>query len=341
MLVACGCMLSFENIEYLIALVIIIPLVLIFIFSILKKRKIKKEFGDEMLVNELTKNYSPALFNLKFFLLLSSIILGIIGIANLRKPAATQGQKKAGIDIMIALDVSKSMLSEDVKPSRLELAKQCVNELIDELGDNNRVGLVLFAGQAFLQMPLTTDAAVSKMYVSNASPNAVPVQGTVIADALTLCDNSLDTKEKKYKAVILISDGEDHDPKSEDAVKQLYNDGVVVYTIGIGTAEGSPIIEPGTNTYKVDANGQTIISKLNEAEMKNIAQQTGGSYFHLDDYLTTSHAVANALNGMDKKLINGNGEEREYASFTPFFIAAMLLLLLAEIFIPETKKIKS
>jgi Ca-activated chloride channel family protein len=333
-------MFSFEHTEYLFALFIIIPLIIIFLFVLRKKRKIRKEIGDEALVNELIKNYSPRLYNLKFILLLLALILGIISVANLRKPAPSEGDKHAGIDVMIALDVSKSMLSEDVKPSRLDLAKQCVNLLIDKLNENNRVGLVLFAGQAFLQMPLTTDAAASKMYVSNASPEAVPIQGTVIADALTLCDNSFNTKEKKYKAVILISDGEDHDPKSEDAIKQLYDHGVIVYTVGLGTADGSPIIEPGTNAYKTDANGKTIISKLNEAEMENIAQKTGGEYFHLDNSLSTANDVANALNSIDKKLIVGNGENRQYASFAPFFIAAVLLLLLGEIFIPETKKIK-
>ncbi len=332
-------MVSFENIEYLFALFIIIPLVMIFAFLLRKKKKIKKEIGDEILVNELMKNYSPLLFDLKFLLLLLALIIGIVGAADLRKPIAGKGSSRAGIDVIIALDVSKSMLSTDVKPSRLDLAKQCVNLLIDRLNDNNRVGLVLFAGQAFLQMPLTSDAAASKMYVSNASPDAVPIQGTVIADALNLCDNSLDTKEKKYKAVVLISDGEDHDPKSEDAIKQLYAHGVIVYTIGIGTTEGSPIMEPGTNTYKTDANGQTVITKLNEQELSNIAQQTGGTYFHLDNSFSTANDVANALDGMEKKMISGAGD-RQYASFAPFFIAMIILLLIAEIFIPETKKLR-
>jgi Ca-activated chloride channel family protein len=333
-------MVSFENIEYLFALFIIIPLVMIFAFLLQQKKKIKKEIGDEILVNELVKNYSPALFNLKFLLLLLALVVGIIGAANLRRPIADTDGKRAGIDVMIALDVSKSMLSTDVKPSRLDLAKQCVNLLIDKLSDNNRVGLVLFAGQAFLQMPLTSDATASKMYVSNASPDAVPIQGTVIADALNLCDNSLNTKEKKYKAVVLISDGEDHDTKADDAAKQLYDHGVVVFTVGIGTAAGSPIIEPGTNTYKTDANGQTIITKLNEAGLTNIAKQTGGMYFYLDNSFSTANDVASALDGMDKKVISSGGN-RQYASFAPLFIAIALLLLAAEIFIPETKKLRN
>ncbi|MGI8951843.1 MAG: VWA domain-containing protein [Chitinophagaceae bacterium] len=330
-------MLSLQNSQYLIGLLIALPLTLLFLFVLRWKKKVKKEMGDASLIDSLTKNYSARLFLIKFIIVLLAIITGIFAAANLCKPAPGNNDKRAGIDVMIALDVSKSMLSEDIKPSRLERAKQCVNLLIDQLNDN-RIGLVLFAGQAFLQMPLTADAEASKMYISNASPDAVPVQGTDVGDALRLCDNSLDTKERKYKAIILISDGEDHDPKSDAALTELYNHGVVVYTIGIGTAEGSPIIEPGTNVYKTDVNGQTVISKLNETELKNIAQKTGGNYFHLDNSLTTANEVAAALNNMDKKVFAAGGGDRTYTSFFPFFIAFTLLLLIAEIFVPETKK---
>ncbi len=333
-------MLSFENITYLSALAVLLPLAGIFILAIRRKAKIKKELGDIELVEGLTRNYSSRLYNFKFFLILLALTAGILAAANLHKPAAGSSEKRAGIDIMIALDVSKSMLSEDVKPSRLELARQLVNLLMNQLGDN-RIGLVLFAGRAYLQMPLTSDISAAKMYIDNASPDAVPVQGTVIGDALELCDNSLDTREKKYKAVILISDGEDHDPKSAAEVRQLYDHGVVVYTVGIGTAQGSPIIEPGTNVYKTDANGQTIISKLNEKELEDIAQGTGGQYFHLENSFTTAGELTTALGGMDKKVFAAGFGERQYESFFPFFIAFALLLLVAEIFIPETKKEKT
>jgi Ca-activated chloride channel family protein len=189
-------------------------------------------------------------------------------------------------------------------------------------------------------MPVTADAAASRIFISNASPDAVPVQGTVVAEALRLCDNSLDIKEKQYKAVILISDGEDHDPKAEQAVKQLYDHGVIVYTIGIGTAEGSPIIEPGTNSYKTDINGQTVISKLNETELKNIAQKTGGTYYHLDNSLITANDIVSALDNMDKKAFEAGKGLRQYSSFFPFFIAFAVILLIVEIFIPETKREK-
>lgn len=330
-------MLSFEHTNYLIGLLFIIPVMLLF-FTVLRwKKKVRQALGDEKLINQLTKNYSEKRFHLKFLLITAAIALLIIAAANLRKPIAGGKERKAGIDVMIALDVSKSMWAEDTKPSRLDAAKQFVSSLIDRMGDN-RVGLVLFAGRAFLQMPLTSDLSVAKLYVSNASPDAVPMQGTVVGDALQLCENSLDTKEKKYKSVVLISDGEDHDPNSTNVLQALSDNGVVVNTVGIGSAAGAPIMEPGASAYKTDINGQTVISKLNEAELQQIAQQTGGVYNHLDNAETAATKVASVLDNMEKKVIESSGDMKQYASFYFLFALAALLLLITEIFIPETKR---
>jgi Ca-activated chloride channel family protein len=294
--------------------------------------------GDEQLINNLTKNYSSRLYKIKFIAVLIALGLTIIAAANLRKPLSGDKESTAGIDVMIALDVSKSMLSTDIKPSRLERAKQLVNILIGKL-ENNRVGLVIFAGRAYLQMPLTPDLEEAKIYLSNSSPDAVPVQGTNIGEALELCNNSLDTKERTHKAVVLITDGEDHDPNADKIAQDISDAGVVVFAVGIGTAEGSPIIEPGTGAYKTDANGKTVISKLNEVELKTIAAKTGGNYFHMDNTLATSNEVTNALETIEKKLIEGSGE-RTYFSYAPFLIALAVLFLVAETFIPETLKQK-
>ncbi|MEX6686107.1 VWA domain-containing protein [Danxiaibacter flavus] len=333
-------MFSFQHIEFLLGLILIVPLVLLFLNVLYWKKKVKKALGDEELIEGLTKQYSKSLFRLKFIFLAAAVVLLVFAGANLRKPATGDKEKRAGIDVMIALDVSKSMLSEDVKPSRLVKAKQLVSLMIDRLQDN-RIGFVVFAGQAYLQMPLTSDAAAAKIFVSNASPDAVPMQGTVVSDALKLCDNSLDTKEKKYKAVILITDGEDHDTKTEQILQQLYDHGVIVHTVGVGTAEGSTIIDPVTGQAKRDNNGQTVISKLNEKELELIASKTGGTYHRLDNTVDAVNDITGVLDNMDKKLINGEGNERQYASFFPFFIAFALLVLLSELFIPETKKEKN
>jgi Ca-activated chloride channel family protein len=330
-------MFSFEHTEYLFGLFIIIPLVLLFLFVIRWKKKVRKAVGDEKLIDQLIKDYSGERYRFKFLLILSAIFLLIIACANLRKPVSGEKEKKAGIDVMIALDLSKSMWAEDVKPSRLDASKQFINSLLDRLGDD-RVGLVFFAGRAFLQMPLTNDFSVAKLYVSNASPDAVPMQGTVIGDALALSQNSFNTQEKKYKSIILITDGEDHDPHAIEMLQQLSDNGIIVNTIGVGSVEGSPIMEPGANAYKVDVNGQTVISKLNETELRQIAQSTGGVYQHLDIIPIAVNNIAAVLNNMDKKAIESNGDTKQYASFYPWFVLIVVLMLIAEIFIPETKR---
>jgi Ca-activated chloride channel family protein len=185
-------------------------------------------------------------------------------------------------------------------------------------------------------MPLTPDLSAAKMYVANASPNAVPMQGTVVGDALKTCNASLNTKEKKYKAVILISDGEDHDQKAEEAVKQLQESGVVVYTVGIGSPNGAAINEPGTNEYKKDENGNTVISKLNEKELQSIAQQTNGNYYLFTNVNEVTANILSDLGKMDKKQIAGGGQ-REYTTYFQWFVLLALLLLLLEVIIPERK----
>lgn len=333
-------MLSFEHIEFLYGLLLLLPLVALFILVLRWKVKTRKALGDEELINRITNNYSSRKYFIKCIAVLLAVALCVVAATNLRKPVKGDQEKTAGIDVMIALDVSKSMLSSDIKPTRLERAKQLVNLIVDKM-DGNRTGLVIFAGKAYLQMPVTSDLAEAKMFVSNASVDAVPVQGTVISEALQLCNNSLDTKEKKHKAVILITDGEDHDPNVEKAAQELFDNGVIVYTIGIGTPEGSPIMEPGAGTYKTDVNGKTVISKLNEDELKNIAAKTGGEYFRMENVLQTSKDVSNVLNSMEKKLVLGKNGEREYFSFAPFLIALAILLLVAEIFIKEVFKEKN
>ena len=329
-------MIEFENIEFLSGLFILIPLVLLFFYVIKWKQSAKKKLGDARLVDLLTKDYSPQRYRFKIIIVLFAIGLGIIAMCNLRKPLQIKGSKANGIDVMVALDVSKSMLSQDEKPSRLDKAKQFINQLTDKL-ENNRVGLIVFAGQAYLQMPLTADATATKMFVGNASPDFIAVQGTNLSAALQLADASLDTKEKKYKTVILITDGEDHEDKAIDVAKELADHGTVLHTIGVGSAEGSPITEPGTNEYKRDENGQTIISKLNEDLLKQLAQTTNGTYHALDNTSTVSDALVTELNGMEKKAISSAGGYVEYQSFYPYFLAITVLLLIAEVFVSEKK----
>jgi len=329
-------MLSFQHSEYFLGLLLLVPLAFIFNAVLRWKRKVKAALGDAALVDSLTKQYSAKRYAIKFIAVLAALALAVIAATNPRTPTKNGKERKAGIDVMVALDVSKSMWAQDAKPTRLDKAKSFINALVTRLGDN-RVGLVIFAGRAYLQMPLTTDAAAASIFIANATPDAVPVQGTEIGEALQLCSNSLNTKEKKYKAVVLISDGEDHDPKSEKVLQQLYDDGVVVHTIGVGSPDGSGIIEPSTNAYKRDNNGQTVLSKLNEPELRAIAQKTAGEYHHLDDVPATVDAVMQSLDSMEKKAIDAGQGERQFNSYYIFFLLPALLLLIGEIFIPERK----
>lgn len=311
------------------------PLVLLFFFVLRWKKTVKKRIGDEELVNHLTKGYSARNYTFKFVFQLVAIAACIIGAANLRSPKEGPEGKKTGLDVMVALDVSNSMLAQDIQPNRLERAKQLLGKLIESMG-NNRMGLVLFAGQAYLQMPLTPDLGVAKMYVANASPSAVPTQGTVVSEALKTCNSSLDTKEKKYKAVVLISDGEDHDEKAEETAKELQQNGVVVYTIGIGSPNGSPIMDPATNDYRKDENGNTVITKLNEEGLQSIAKITSGNYYHFTTADEIADNIISELGKMDKKQIEG-GFRRDYNTFFQWFVLLALLLLIIEVIIPERK----
>lgn len=330
-------MIEFENINYLWGLLFIIPVTLLFITVLFWKKKVAHTLGDSRLINQLTIQYSHKKYKLKIILTIISITLGIVAATNMRKPLQSGNSKAMGIDVMIALDVSKSMLSEDEKPSRLEKAKQFITSLTDKI-DNNRIGFVVFAGQAYLQMPLTADAVATKLYVSNASPEMVSLQGTNIGAALQLCTNSLNNKEKKYKAIILITDGEDQDNQALEAIKQLKEQGIILHTVGVGSPEGSPISEPGTNDYKKDGNGKTIISKLNESLLKSLAKDGNGSYHLLNNSVSVADDLSATLNDMEKKTISNAGGYKNYTSYYMYFLAAAIILLIAESFITETRK---
>ncbi len=329
--------LNFQHIEYLLALAVI-PVLLVLYFLVLnwKKRTIKK-IGDPALVAEMIKNYSPQKFAFKFLLVLLALTTGIFALANLRSPKGMEKVSRNGIDVMIALDVSKSMLAQDIKPNRLERAKQAMSKLIDRLS-NDRIGIVVFAGRAYLQMPLTGDHGAAKMYLSSASTDIVPTQGTVISDALKMCNASFNSKEKKYKAVILISDGEDHDEGALKIAEQMAGEGIVINTVGIGSPQGATIIDELTNQEKTDAAGNTVITKLNEDELMKIAEKGKGNYqlFSGADELVSK--LDAQLAGMDQRTVTEDSLIN-YKYFFQYFLLLTLILLVAEMFVSERKKI--
>jgi Ca-activated chloride channel family protein len=325
----------FENLEYLIALLVIPGLIFLFSRMVRWKEKVGKRIGDPQLVKQLINSFSAGKFLAKFVLILLVVFLLIAGMANLRARGAAENFTRQGVDVMIVLDVSKSMLARDIKPSRLDKAKQFLYKLVDKL-QSDRVGLILFAGRAYMQMPLTPDHSAAKMYISEAGPEVVPTQGTVFADALEMANNSFNRNEHKYKAVVLVSDGEDHDPEGLKTAKQLADDGVMVNTVGIGSPDGSIIVDPTTNEPKRDEKGNIVISKLNEAELQGISNATNGIYIRLDNLEDATITLSQRLDGMEKRALT-ESEFINYKNYFPWFIGAALLLLIIELFITERK----
>ena len=239
------------------------------------------------------------------------------------KPDGTQKINRKGIDIMIALDVSKSMLAQDIKPSRLERARQVISKIIDNSPDD-KIGIVIFAGRAYLQMPLTVDHEAANMYLASSSPDDVPTQGTVISQALKMCYAAFNPKEKTYKSILLVSDGEDHDDDALKTAKELGKDGILINTVGIGSAQGAPIMDPETNAYKTDDKGNTVISKLNEEELSKIAQNGHGLY---QLYTNTNEVAANIKNTLSGIAKEATLSDTSYESFRQYFQYFLLAAL--------------
>lgn len=328
-------MYRFQHIESFTGLAVIPLLVALFYLLLTWKKKTKRRIGDEKLVNELTGNYSPRNFLIKFILVTVAIAAVIVGVANLQQPGKMENIQRKGVDVVLAIDVSKSMLAEDIKPNRLERARQVVYKLMEQM-PNDRIGLVLFAGRAYLQMPLTTDHTAARMYVQQAGPDIAPTQGTVIADALRMSNAAFNSKERKFKSIILITDGEDHNPDALPLARQLVNEGVMINTIGIGSPQGAPIIDPLTKEYKRDEHNNVVVSKLNEQILQQLAATTKGIYVHLNDVNATVDKIINQLGTIEATALEDDAF-RDYKSYFQWFLAAALLLLLVEFFLPERK----
>ncbi|HEY4062552.1 MAG TPA: VWA domain-containing protein [Puia sp.] len=328
-----------EHIEYLIGLAALPVLIVLLVWLLRWKKKTAIRMGDPELIRQLIKNFSPLRFLIKVGLAIVAFILLVLGAANMQKPGAMENVNRKGVDVMLVLDVSKSMLSRDIKPSRLERAKQLLLRLVDKL-DNDRVGLILFAGRPYLQMPLTTDHGAARMYIQDASPDVVPTQGTVIGDALTMANNAFNSKERKYKSIVLISDGEDHDPEALKVAKTLAQNGVMINTIGIGSPDGSPIVDPATNELKKDEQGNTVISKLNEAELQQLSNATNGQYLRLDNLDDALITMTQQLDSAEKKAMS-DAEFIDYKSYFQWFLGIAFLLLVTELFWPERRSARS
>lgn len=328
-------MFSFQNMHFFWLLALVPVWLLIYILSIQRKKKVAGKIGDDRLVKLLTADFSKAKFNFKFSLLLFAGVAGIIAVANFRSKDEGPLTQRSGIDVIFALDVSNSMLAQDVSPSRLERAKQLIAKIIDRL-QNDRVGIVVFAGKAYLQMPLSSDHSAAKLFLSSASTDMIPTQGTVIGDALKMCNFSFNEKQTKYKAIVLISDGEDHDENALNQAAELAKNGVVIHTVGIGSPQGSTIRDPLTGTAKTDQDGNVVYSKLNQEILSDIAQRANGSYQLFSATDRTVSKIITELNAIEKREINDDSQNH-YSSYFQIFMMLMFLLLMFEMFVSERK----
>jgi len=325
-------MLRFQHISHLFALAAIPLLVGLFIWVLYWRRNKLKSLGESQLIGQQLRGYIQGRNTSKFVLLSIALIAIIIGWANLQMGAKTEKVQRKGVDVIIALDVSKSMLARDIQPDRLTRSRQLILQIIDKL-KNDRVALIVFAGRAYLQVPLTVDYAAMKMMLQNVKPDLVPTQGTVIGEAVDLAVKSFSQKEKKYKSLIVISDGEDHDEGAIDKVKKAAEQGVIVHTVGVGSPQGSTIYDPETKAVKLDDNGNPVISKLNESELKALASAGRGTYTLMHNTDDVADKLVNELDGMEQKSL-GAVVFTEYKSYFQYFLLAGLILLLIEWAIP-------
>jgi Ca-activated chloride channel family protein len=328
-----------EHIENLVGLAALLLLLAALWLLLSWKKRTVARIGDPSLVRRLISNFSSTRFLVKAGLVLLAFTLVVIGAGNPQKTGKMENVKRKGVDVMIVLDVSKSMLATDIKPSRLDKAKQLLLLMLDKL-ENDRIGLVLFAGRAYLQMPLTSDHGAARMYIQDASPDAVPTQGTVIAEALRMANTAFNSKERKFKSILLISDGEDHDPDALKAAKELAKDGVMINTIGIGSPEGSPIVDPATGELKKDEQGNTVISKLNEAELQQLSDATHGQYLRLDNVDDALITMTQQLESVEQKSMS-DAEFVDYISYFQWFIGIALVFLVFDYFFSERRSAAS
>jgi Ca-activated chloride channel family protein len=328
-------MLRFENPEYLYLLFIVPVLISWYLFTLYRKQTELKKFGDISLLKALMPGASKGRPFVKFILLIIAIVGMIFIIARPQSGAKREIVKKKGIEAMIALDVSNSMRAQDVLPDRLERSKQILYRLVDGL-DNDKLGLVVFAGKSYIQLPLTKDYRAAKMYISNITPELINQQGTAIGSAINLCVRSFSTQDELSRAIIVITDGENHEDDATGAAKEAFEKGIQVHVVGIGTPEGKPIPIPGTNNFRKDRNDNIVISKLNEQMCRDIAQAGHGTYIRADNSNLALKTIEDELNKSAKQDTEGSIYS-EYNEQFQWIAWVVLILLLLEFCILERK----
>ena len=327
-------MFRFEDITYLYLLAVIPVLALLrFMMTRTQKKRLKK-FGDPQLVRQLMPDVSRWRPAVKFWLLQAALALIIVMLARPQFGTRISHEKRQGIETLIAMDISNSMLAEDVTPSRLDRCKMMVENLVDNFTDD-KIGLIVFAGDAFIQLPITSDYVSAKMFLADIQPSMIRTQGTDIALAIRKAQNSFTQEENIGKAIIVITDGEDHEGGAVEAAKEARKKGMRVYVLGVGSDGGSPIPD-GNGGYMKDRSGNTVMTRLNQDMCRQIAQAGGGAYIHVDNNSDAQRQLDNELAKLAKK----ETESTVFSEYDEQFQAVgilVILLLIAELCILECK----
>ena len=320
-------MFRFEDPIYLYLLVLIPILALIRFVSYRNQRKRLRKFGDPQLLKELMPDVSRFRPSVKFWLLLGALALLIVMLARPQMGTKISHEKRVGIETIIAMDISNSMLAEDVVPSRLDRSKMMVENLVDHFS-NDKIGLIVFAGDAFVQLPITSDYVSAKMFLSSIDPSMMATQGTDIARAIEMATHSFTQEEGIGKAIIVITDGENHEGGAVEAAEAAKDLGMRVYVLGVGSANGAPIPITGTGDYMKDRTGNTVMSALNEEMCKQVAQAGGGAYIHVENNSAAQQQLDNELDKLAKKETSTAVYSEFDEQFQAVGILAILLLIL-------------
>lgn len=332
----------FERTEILFLLLLLGAFVLIYFMMLVWRRKALSRFASNNTIGDLMPDASGTKSLIKFILLSVAFASLVFALANPRSGSKLEKVKRKGVELMICLDVSNSMMAQDIKPNRLIRAKQAISKLIDKL-ENDKIGLVAFAGKSYLLLPLTPDYGAAKMYLADVSTQIVPVQGTAIGSAIETAVKGFNVKKrdsKNHRAIIVITDGENHEDDAVEAAKMAVDSGIVVHTIGMGLPDGSPI--PVFNKseelsgYKTDDQGNTIMSKLDETMLQKIAAAGNGIYVRANTTDVGLDKIMAEIDKMDKKEMESKVYS-EYESHFVYFIAFALLILIIDIFVFERK----
>ena len=326
-------MIIFAQYRFLL-LLLLVPLIPLMYALVMRRRTRNiRKFGDEELVKELMPSYSKAKGWVRIILFTLAFALFVIGLARPQIGAKLKEHQAKGAEIMICLDVSNSMLAEDYSPNRLDRAKLAISKIVDRL-QGDRIGLIVFAGSSFVQLPITTDYVSAKMFLSSVNTESVPVQGTAIGDAVLTAAKSFSIQSEKSRAIIVITDGENHEDDPISAAEQVAEMGIKLYTIGVGSAEGQPI--PKDGSLMKDKDGNIVVTRLDEATLQSMADAGNGAYVHAGNEEFGLNPIIDDIKKMEDEEFNSVVFE-EYDEQYMYFFAASLLLLVLEMLIGERR----